>query len=358
MTSTVESIRGRTVESRHAVSAAVVDADGTLVAGTGNPDLVTYWRSCAKPIQVLPLLTDGAADALGIDDAEIAVACASHNGEPRHVAVVEGLLRKAGCTESDLACGPHPSLSPAVARAMAERGEKPRRIHSNCSGKHAGMLAMARHHGWPTADYRHAGHAVQRRVHEEVLLWTGVPESGLHTGTDGCGVVSFALPLRNMALAYARLGARVDPAGAAQLGVKGVKGVGSANPYTPHPTPYTRSSAADRVIRAIFSDPFLVAGTGRLCTEVAAGSGGRVLAKIGAGGVYCALIPEARLGLALKVEDGDDESARVALVALLDALVPGVVRVPDAFRSPAHKNTLGEEVVHVVARISLERAVH
>jgi L-asparaginase II len=346
MISTIETVRGRTVESRHAVSAAVVDADGRLVARTGDPGLVTYWRSCAKPFQVLPLLTDGAADALGVADAEIAIACASHNGEPRHVEVVEGLLAKAGCTEADLACGAHPSLHPAVARAMSERGEKPRRIHSNCSGKHAAMLALARHHGWPTADYRQPGHPVQRRVLSEVALWTGVPEERLGQGTDGCGVVSFALPLRNMALAYARLGARAEPT------QQGVKGVGSAEPHTP---PYTRSQAADRVVRTMAAEPFLVAGTGRLCTEVASGSGGRVIAKIGAGGVYCAMVPEARLGLALKIEDGDDESARVALVTILDALVPGVVRVADGFRSPVHRNTLGEAIGGVTARVALDR---
>jgi len=351
MTSTIETVRGRTVESRHQVSAAVVGADGALVSSTGDPDLVTYWRSCAKPIQVLPLLTEGAADALGVDDAEIAVACASHNGEPRHLEVVEGLLRKAGCGEGDLACGPHPSLSPAVARDMAARGEEPRRIHSNCSGKHAGMLALARHRGWPTLDYRKPEHAVQRRVLREVALWTGLPEARLGQGTDGCGVVSFALPLRNMALAYARLGSCADSRG----GGPWVAGGGGVSSATHDPQPDDRSDAARRVINAITADPFLIAGTGRLCTEVAAGSGGRVLAKIGAGGVYCALVPEARLGLALKVEDGDDESARVALLAVLDALVPGVVRVPESFRSPVHRNTLGEEVGHVVARISLER---
>ena len=350
MISTIETVRGRTVESRHAVSAAVVDADGKLVARTGDPGLVTYWRSCAKPFQVLPLLTDGAAGALGVDDAEIAIACASHNGEPRHVAVVEGLLAKAGCTEADLACGAHPSLHPAVARAMSERGEKPRRIHSNCSGKHAAMLALARHHHWPTQDYRQPEHAVQRRVHEEVALWTGVAEEQLGRGTDGCGVVSFALPLRNMALAYARLGA------ASRDGDPG-SGFGGRGPGTPKPNPQPpvpRRDAARRVVRAMASDPFLIAGTGRLCTEVASGSGGRVIAKIGAGGVYCAMIPEAKLGLALKIEDGDDESARLALVTVLDALVPGVVRVPDGFRSPVHRNTLGEVVGGVTARVTLE----
>jgi L-asparaginase II len=339
MTSTVEIFRGGIVESRHRVSVAVVDAAGKLVAWTGDPDLVTYWRSCAKLVQVLPLIADGAAAALGITDEEIAVACASHNGEPRHVAVVEGLLAKAGCSEADLACGPHSSLSPAVARAMAERGELPRRIHSNCSGKHAGMLALASHHGWPVADYRRAGHPVQRRVLAEAARWTDVPETKLGQGVDGCGVVSFALPLRNMALAYARLGSRTAPTGARGEGLGGGP---------------TLSAAADRVIKSIFADPFLVAGTGRLCTEVIAGSSGRVLAKIGADGVYCVALPEAGLGVALKVEDGDVDSARPAILATVEALAPGVVRVAESFRSPVIKNTLGEEVGHVTANIALE----
>ena len=327
---------------------AAVDPDGNLVAWTGDPDLVTYWRSCAKLVQVLPLITDGAAAALGISDAEIAIACASHNGEPRHVEVVEGLLQKAGCVESDLACGPHSSLSPAVARAMADRGERPRAIHSNCSGKHAGMLALARFHGWPREDYRRPGHPVQRRVLAEVARWTDVPEQQLGQGVDGCGVVSFALPLRGMALAYARLGARGE-------------GLGARGEAQPHPSPSplapspSLSAAADRVITSIIAEPFLVAGTGRLCTEVISGSAGRVLTKIGADGVYCAAIPEARLGMALKVEDGDVESARVALLDVLEALAPGVVHVAESFRSPLIRSTLGEEVGHLHANISLER---
>jgi len=349
MPSIVETLRGGIVESRHRVSIAVVDADGKLAASTGDPDLVTYWRSCAKLVQVLPLLAEGAADALGISDAEVAVACASHNGEPRHVEVVRGLLTKAGCTEDDLACGPHNSLSPAVARAMAERGEKPRRIHSNCSGKHAGMLALARFHGWPTADYRLQSHPVQRRLLAEVVRWTDVPESRVGHGVDGCGVVSYALPLRNMALAYARLGSRQAPVGG------GVRGAGSSGTDTLHPTPNTPHAAADRVISAITADPWLIAGTGRLCTEVIAGSGGRVIAKIGADGVYCVAIPEQRVGMALKVEDGDVESARPALLAALEILAPGVVHVAETFRAPTIRNTLGEEVGRLKADVRLER---
>jgi L-asparaginase II len=316
------------------------------VSSTGDSDLVTYWRSCAKPIQVLPLIEDGGADALGITDAEIALACASHNGEPRHLAVALSLLEKAGCAERDLECGPHPSLSPAIAREMAGRGEKPRKLHSNCSGKHAAMLALARHHGWPTEEYRKAEHPVQRRLLKEVAAWTGVAEDKIGQGTDGCGVVSYALPLRSMALAYARLGVR-DPGSGVREGA--LPGPGS---LTPEPA----RAAAERVIRAIVAEPFLIAGTGRLCTEVIASSRGAVIAKVGADGVYCATVPGARLGFAMKVEDGDMDAARPALLAFLESLAPGAVRVADSFRSPRIKNTLGEEVGHLEARVSLERA--
>jgi L-asparaginase II len=353
MISSVDAVRGDVVESRHRVSAAAVDADGRLVAWTGDPDLVTFWRSCAKPFQVLPLIRDGAADALGVTDEEIALACASHNGEPRHLAVVTSLLERAGCAEADLACGPHPSLSPAVAREMAGRGEKPRKLHSNCSGKHAAMLALARFGGWPTAGYRTPEHPVQRRVLAEIARWTDVPGGRLETGVDGCGVVSFAMPLRSMALAYARLGARDPASREGEREAEGASASGSPDtgPRTPDP-----GLAADRVIRSITADPFLIAGTGRLCTEIIASSRGRVIAKVGADGVYCAVIPEARLGLAMKVEDGDADSARPALVALLDILAPGAAPVAESFRAPPIRNTLGEDVGRLQARISLQGA--
>lgn len=350
MSSSIDVIRGGTVESRHRISAAVVDATGRLVAWTGDPDLVTYWRSCAKPVQAVPLVTDGAAAALGISDAELALACASHNGEPRHVEVAAGLLAKAGCTEADLECGAHASLQPSVARAMAERGEKPRRIHSNCSGKHAAMLAQARFHAWPTGGYRQPGHPVQRRALEEVAAWTDLPQAQVGQGVDGCGVVSFALPLKNMALAYARLASGAEQTGG------GWWVVGGGERSTTHNPPTTnRSQAASRIISSIAADPFLIAGTGRLCTEVTASTGGRVIAKIGADGVYCAMLRDAGLGLALKVEDGDGDSARPALLGVLDALVPGVVRVAEAFHRPVIKNTLGEVVGRLETRVALER---
>ena len=331
MIPTVDVLRGAIVESRHRVSVAVVAADGTLVARAGDPDLVTFWRSAAKFFQAVPLLTDGAADAFGIPDAELGVACASHNGEPRHLELAAALLARASCGIEDLACGPHASLAEPVARAMAERGEKPTRLHNNCSGKHAGMLAQSRHRGWPTAGYAEARHPVQARCLEEVARWTDVPASAIGLGVDGCGVSCFALPLRAMALGYARLGAR-------RLG-----GVGAA----------AREAAADRLVRAVTAEPFLIAGTARLCTEILTASGGRVVAKVGAEGVYCAALPELGLGVAVKVEDGDFRSSGPALLAVLEQLAPGGVPVAEEWREPATKNTRGMAVGRMVAHVPL-----
>ncbi|MBI4541906.1 MAG: asparaginase [Gemmatimonadetes bacterium] len=336
MTSIVDAVRGNVVESRHRVSIAVARADGVLVARSGDPDLITFWRSAAKPFQALPLVADGVADALGLEDDELALACASHNGEPEHVAVARRLLAKSGSTERDLACGPHPSLAEGVARAMAERGEQPTRLHSNCSGKHAGMLALARHHGWDRAGYALPEHAVQLRCVAEVAVWTGVPAAAIALATDGCGVPSFALPLRAMALAYARFAA------AATAGPSG-------------PGPRDGRGAAGRIVSAMRAHPFMLAGTGRLDTDVALASGGAILAKVGAEGVYCAALLGPGLGVALKVEDGDGRSVAPALLAVLDVLAPGAVRGAEAFRSPPLRNSVGDVVGRIVPRVRLER---
>src|SRR6266849_9113583 len=202
----VEQLRGGWVEAVHEVHVAVVDSTGALVARTGDPELVTFWRSAAKPFQALPLVEDGAAERLRLTSEELALACASHSSEPGQVARVRELLGKIGCSERDLLCGPHPPLSDRVAQDYQTRGLRLTAVYSNCSGKHAGMLALARHHGWPTEFYTRLEHPVQQRLLSEVAEWSGVERSRIGTATDGCGVVCYALPLRNMGLAYARLG--------------------------------------------------------------------------------------------------------------------------------------------------------
>lgn len=341
MPSFVEVVRGHVVESLHRLSVAVARPDGTLVAYSGEPDLATFWRSSAKFFQAIPLIAEGAADALGVDDEELALACASHNGEPRHVEVARRLLARSGSSEADLVCGPHPSLTESVARAMAGRGEAPTRLHSNCSGKHAAMLALARHRGWDRAAYAQPGGAVQSRCFDEVRAWTSLaPELEISHATDGCGVPSFALSLRHMATAYARLAAAPSQVATGAL----MKGV-----------PPDSARAAARLLAAVQRYPFLIAGTERLDTRVIEATGGQVIAKIGAEGVYCAAIPALGLGVALKVEDGAMRALAPALLGVLDALLPAPVPNLDTYRRPVLANTRGVEVGHVIARVDLTR---
>lgn len=285
----IEATRGSLVESSHALSVAVTDADGALVASAGDPDLVTWWRSAAKPFQAMPLVADGGADRFGLGDDMLALACASHSSEPEHVALARRMLEAVGCTEDDLACGPHPPLSPAVHEQAIREGTRLTPAWSNCSGKHTSMLAQARHHGWPTSGYERAGHPVQERILAEVGRWTGLPRERVVLGVDGCTTVCYALPLSAMATAYARLGVADEP-------------------------------AAVRIRGAMLAHPALVGGHRRLCTDLMRETGGRILAKVGAEGIYSAAWPELGLGVALKVADGDNRSAQVALLAVLGQL--------------------------------------
>lgn len=297
----------------------MVDADNRLVAAAGDPDLVTFWRSAAKPFQSLPLVEDGVVERFGLDDEDLALACASHSSEPVHLAGVDRFLAKVGIAETALACGPHPPLSAEVAETVIREGQTLTPRWSNCSGKHTGMLALAKHHGWPLAGYERAGHPVQNRILGEVERWTGVGRDVIEQAVDGCTTVCFGLPLRAMALAYARLGAS-----------------GDAGPR--------------RIWRATTTHPHLVAGTKRVCTEVMKAWPGEIFAKIGAEGVYSAAIPSLEVGIAIKVEDGDMRSAGVVLLAVLRQLLAGrgqraalelLDGLPESAEAPIH-STRGE----------------
>ena len=284
--------RGDLIESAHAVSVAVASAGalgrsgGGLFASAGDPELATFWRSAAKPFQALPLLEDGAAERFGLGTEELALTCASHSSEPVHLEVTDRFLAKIGCAESDLACGPHTPLGPNVAERIAKEGTKPTPRWSNCSGKHSGMLALAKHHGWATKGYETKEHPVQQRILKGVRHWTGTEPV---LAVDGCVAVCFGLPLSGMARAYAALGDGAVPGLA--------------------------------ILRdAMLARPDLVAGTGRSCTDVMQAAPGRVVVKLGADGVYCGALVGPGLGLALKVEDGDMRTLPVALLAVLDQL--------------------------------------
>ena len=311
--------RGDFVESRHRVHAAVVDVDERLVAVARDPDETTFWRSCAKPFQVMPLLATGGFDELPWEHDELVLACASHGGEPEHVAVAESMLQDLGREEGDLVCGPHEPLAARGARIVRETGTRLSRLHNNCSGKHAAMLALAHTSGWDMNGYERPEHPVQRAAEQSVAEWTGVPAGQLLRATDGCGVVVFGLPLRQMATAYARLGAAFRR--------------GDEIPV--------------RIVDAIRARPHLFGGTDRFDTVLLEETNGRVLAKVGAEGVHSVALLDAGLGLAVKAEDGATRAQYPAVLralqllgALPDPLPP---RLAELFVRPV-RNTRGEVV--------------
>jgi L-asparaginase II len=271
---------------------------------------------------------DGAADRFGLGADELALCCGSHSGEPRHVRAAESILRKAGVDADSLSCGPHPPFHAATRRDLVEAGLEPGRLHNNCSGKHAGMMLLARAHGWDPRGYERADHPVQERILTEVTRWTDLPAEAIGSATDGCGVICFALPLQNMALAYARLAAD------ARRG----------------------STAAEAVVRAMTEHPEMVAGEGRLCTDLMRCTEGRVFAKLGAEGVYCVGVPGAELGIALKVEDGAGRALAPALLGLLrtlDLISEDDLGVLMRHAFPEVRNTRGEVVGQLRPRLKL-----
>ncbi|MBI5601269.1 MAG: asparaginase [Gemmatimonadetes bacterium] len=313
----VEVTRGDTVESRHRVHAAVVEGD-QLIATARDPHLVSMWRSCAKPFQVMPLLTSGGFDTLNWGQEELALACASHGGEPEHTAIAQRMLASIGLEEGDLACGPHEPLSARGARLWRESGQPLTRLHNNCSGKHSAMLARAHTMGWATRGYQRIEHQVQRACLGEVSCWSGVPFDDMAVAVDGCSAAVMALPLDRMALAYARLGAAIE--------------AGDEVPA--------------RIGAAIRANPTLVGGTDRFDTVVLHETQGRVFAKVGAEGVHTVMIPERKIGFAVKVEDGAARAQHAAVVAVLQALeifaeLPQ--KLAEYVQKPV-KNTRGERV--------------
>lgn len=300
----VESHRGAVLESRHRVHVAVVDSSGKLVASAGDPDYRTFWRSAAKPFQAQPLVEDGAVERFGLKRQDLALTCASHSSQPDQVALVREFLQRVGCSERDLMCGPHRPLSDAVAKDYETRGVRLTAVYSNCSGKHTGMLALAKLHGWPTEFYGRVEHPVQQRCLASISKYTDVAGKDIGVAVDGCGVSCFALPLRNMALAYTRLDGPI--------------------------------------LEAMTLHPELIAGEGRPCTEMMRAHPGRVVAKVGAEGIYSALLIREGLGVTLKVEDGHSVASSLALAAVLAEL--GLKPQPAALLRRPIANSRGETV--------------
>ena len=291
----VEVTRGAHVESLHHVDAVVCDCHGATVESWGETTQPVFPRSAVKPIQALPLVESGAAETFGLGDTELALACASHGGQPDHVAAIRGWLERCGFGEDDLECGAHPPLHTPSARALWAAGGEPGSIHNNCSGQHAGLLTLAKAMGVASRGYIAPEHPVQVRIKEALAEITGCDLDRVAPAGDGCGIPTFAVPLSGLARAAACLAAPADLAPA-------------------------RRAALLRVAGAMVSRPFMIGGEGRLCSEIVRTTGGAVIAKTGAEGVFIAALRERGLGLALKVADGATRAAGVALVTLLGHL--------------------------------------
>ena len=288
----VEVMRGGRVESAHRGSLAVVDADGALVTAVGDIDRPVFPRSAVKAIQALVLVESGAVQRFDLTQAEIALACASHNGEPRHVETAETMLKKAGRKPTCLECGAHwPMLDKAV-HALARSGREPTALHNNCSGKHAGFICAAVAMEEDPKGYIRPDHPVMADVTATLEAVCGFGLGGQRPGTDGCSIPTHAIPLRHLAHGFARFG-------------------------TAQGFDTTRARAAARIREACAAEPFMVAGSGRFDTEIMTALRTRAFTKTGAEGVFCAALPELGYGVALKVDDGATRAAQVMMAALI-----------------------------------------
>ena len=320
--------RGALVESVHAAAACAVSASGRVALALGDIDAPVYLRSAAKPFIAAEVVRSGAAERFGLTPRELAVVAASHGGEPFHVAAVAGLLAKLGLGPEALRCGAHPPTYEPAAAALAASASVPSPLHSNCSGKHAGLLALALHLGADTATYLEATHPAERAALAFCARMVGEPPEALPLGIDGCGIPVFATSLRRGALAFARLAT-----------LAGIADDDAASLAT--------------VRAAMVAEPAYVAGTGRFDTALMLATGGRIACKAGAEGVHGGALVREGLGLALKVQDGATRAvAPVALAAYaaLGGTEPDERAALAAFARPIVRNVAGDPVGEIFAR--------
>jgi len=333
-----EVIRGETVESIHRGHLIVVSGDGETIARLGNPETVTFFRSSAKPFQVISFLTSGAADEFGFTEKEIALACGSHSGEDFHIQTARKMLEKIGCTEEDLRCGTHVPFNETVAEELIKANEKPTQLHNNCSGKHASMLAFAKQIKANLETYEHLENSVQQKILETISEFSDVPKNEIKIGIDGCAAPNYAIPVSAMAKSFARL------------------------VFPPKSFDARMREACRRIVSAMISCPEMIGGTDRLDTIIMQALQGKIISKIGAEGVYAAgVLPNEKwktgLGIAFKIEDGEDKRAR-AVVAIelfrqLGILDERATETLDEFSPMLIKNRRDDKVGEVKASFDL-----
>ena len=324
----VQAMRGGEVESVHRVHVAVAHAEKGLIASAGNPAHHAFVRSAIKMFQVLPFVESGGVARFQLTGEELALCTASHGGEPFHVAAARAILAKAKVTDAALACGPHLPMHEPSAAALIAAGQAPGKIHNNCSGKHAGMLAHCVQQQWVTNGYHRATHPMQQRIISTLARWMRIDVDEMTQGVDGCGLPTFAIALDAVAEGCAKFAAASadgDPAPAA-------------------------------IYQAMVGHPEFVAGTDRLDTDLMRAAEKRVFAKVGAEGYYCAGIPSMRLGVALKVEDGAKRAAEPALLRVLKnlgAIDANVFNSLSKYAAPDIINTRNEVVGSIQANLKL-----
>lgn len=324
----VELTRGALVESRHAGAIAVMRASGKAVASVGDIAAPIYPRSAIKPLQAIALVESGAADRFGFGPREIALASASHSGTV-HTVLARSMLERAGLKPKALGCGVHDPLDAATTRELIRVGVAPTALNHNCSGKHAAMLATAVHMGEPTDGYWRPDHPVQMRIARVLAEMTGAALGTDVCGIDGCSVPNWAIPLSGLAQAFARFA-------------------------TGHGMSADRTAACRRIAEACWAHPDLVAGPGRLDTEVMTRLPGLVLTKGGAEGAYCGAFPERGLGFALKIDDGAKRAAEAAAIAVISRLYPAAA---DLGAASTLTNGRGIEVGQMRTTAALARAL-
>jgi L-asparaginase II len=289
----VELTRGNLVESVHFGDLAVVDASGRLLYSVGSPEeKVAFIRSSSKPIQAIPVVQSGAVDHFGLTEQEMAVFCASHSAEQVHIDAVLSILQKIGLPQGALQCGRHMPFDKTMSQQLILSGEEPSEVHCNCSGKHSGMLTLAQHMGWDISDYLAVEHPVQQAMRAAMAQFAGLEPDQIEIGVDGCGAPVFGLSVYHMARSWAQL---VDPSR----------------------LPEDTQSAAQRITAAMTAYPQMVAGSGRLCTNLMTHLNGRVVAKSGAEGVYCIGLLNKGIGLAVKIQDGNGRATGPAMIEAL-----------------------------------------
>jgi L-asparaginase II len=298
--------RGDLIESVHRGHIVVTDESGSIIFRLGDPSFNLCLRSCAKPLQAVPVIATGAADRYRLTPAELAVMCGSLNGQDFQVATIRSILDKIGAAEGHLKCGIHQPSHRQTAQQLKDAGRAATPLHNNCAGKHAAMLTLCAHHGWPFDEYLSMQHPVQQLIRETIAFLTGVSAPEIGAGIDGCGVPVFFLPLAGLARAYARLASAADP-------------------------------HLSRLMDAALSHPEMIAGDERVCTDIMRALEKKVFAKTGAEGGYALSLMEKGWGVAIKIEDGSNRALSPAVIETLSQL--GIVTRDELIRLQPYRRT-------------------